>query len=695
VAFPLVAFAPGFEDVFEPDRDLFDDGAETAPGVEIPPWRVFFRKGGRTGLIVAARSKLAMSRFQIMANGFHIRPHSMVCCDTLNLNPAMTLTPRPQGRVAKDCRRQDRDASSEQAADRCEAAFEIGPWRREGHKNILRAARLTTPAPVPAPPAKGAPARGLKGRVFHAADFARPSAASKTFSRRRWLAAPMPWAQKGVALIAATGVRPPALRLDPRLSGVYRVFVGVANGAGVQARLTGNRHFTVRMAALPAPPPNAPNQPGRHYDRPCSSPTFMLCLSGQHRPAEVEIGVARMDGKQIEIKRLDSQDRPCVVDYIRFEPLSPRQAAAWEKNTAAAPRVPLSGMADIPDNAWFLEAQDPDPDLMAANVASHAECGVRRILWRIDGQCSDYPSRVNTMRYPCAKVHGVFCPQSLAYGRLLKKVDILDLFVRAAKREGVEPWGWMRFNNYSGNVASDFFRSHPEFRDEKEAGVPAPSLCLAFEEVRRHKLDILLEAAAYGLAGLNLGFLRHPPVLLYHPRLVDAYTREYGQPPPRDRAPQDPGRNASLPPDSPEWQRWYAFRARYLTLFGRELRQGLNERGMTGVKISIWVRPNHCLFDGIDLDTWLSEGLCDEVICGPVVAAHEQAHPELYRASPEWMASVRQRVPLKRSVFWAGDERAAVAEAKHLIAEGYDGLCLYESNWVVLDTPSIRACRRL
>jgi hypothetical protein len=264
----------------------------------------------------------------------------------------------------------------------------------------------------------------------------------------------------------------------------------------------------------------------------------------------------------------------------------------------------------------------------------------------------------------------------------LKKVNMLQLAVDAARRYGLKLYGWMRFNNYGGNVQSDFFKNHPEFHEEWESGVPANKLCLAFPEVRKHKIDILVEAASYGLDGLCLGFLRHPPVLLYAPILVDGFRKEYGEEPPRDRKNRDQTRTSSVPPDDEAHQRWYGYRARFMTRFARELKEALKAKGMRDLPIAVWVRPNHCLFDGIDLDTWLEEGLCDEVV------ADNYARPDTCRVSPEWKEKVQAGAKLIRSTLHVnfGTLEKTVPT---LIAEGYDGLCTYESDYTALQSDYI------
>ena len=578
LALPGLVFASDFLDVFEDPRERYDDGIELPGGRERPCWRVFFRRGYRAGLLLATRAKRDMARFDILARGFNLEPHGV-----------WNYTATPGVARAPLIPTAGRDWA---------ARFDLGPWTAVRHRALVRAARLDVPVAVDAPPARGRPPRGLRGHVLALAPKA-GRAAGRELHPRRWLAVRVPWAWKDRVLFAPTSVRPPALLLRPAWRGWHRVCVGIGSGAGAVLRVPGEPAPRIRLRLSEDGSPGA-------LDR---------VLSGAQKPIEVDFGVVLLDGRPLRLERFPDSQRPCMLDYIRFEPLTPAQAARWVREDRAPTILPLSGLADIPDIASVLDPANPDPRLFAANIWAHARAGVRKIHWRIDGQCSDYPSRVNTMRYVSAKVHGVFVPQAKAYGRVLQKTDMLRLAVDAARRYGVSLYGWMRFNNYVGNVQSDFFKQHPEYWEESESGVRCRKLCLAHPEVRRHKIAILVEAASYGLDGLCLGFLRHPPVLHYAPILCEAFQRRYGTPPPRDPKHPDPGHVQSFPErDDPEYARWWTFRAGYLTAFGRELKAALNAHGLGRVKVAIWVRPNHCLFDGIDLDTWLSEGLCDEVI---------------------------------------------------------------------------------
>ena len=654
LGFPMLRFAEDFLDAFEDDDDLYFDGAEVGGGSELPCWRVFFRAGHDDGLIVAARSKLEMSHLQIYERGFDVRPHVMTAYDT-----DFRLARRPMS------------VGSEQAYS---ATFEIGPWRRERHDGGLRTARLGRPHRVDSLPLScrdGDVPRSLDslpGVVFGAMEFAGPEAHDGGYTSDRWMAVELPCCPGRRVLMAQPGVRVPPLVLSPGLEGVHRVHLGIGNGHGVEARFTGDAMPTFRLAGIST-------------DNGGLTP-FHLRLSGPQTAREIVLRVTPMDGKDLVLRRFPNSWATTVVDYVRFEPLTPEEIHRWQAEETERPRIELSGFSDIPDIKVFTDAIDPDPTAYEANLWEHANMEVRKVFWRIDGQCSDYPSKVNTMRYVSARVHGVFHPQSKAYGRVLKKTDILGLAVEAAARYGLGLYGWMRFNSYSGNVQSDFYRDHPALREEAETGGPAAKLCLAHEAVREHKISILVEAASYGLDGLCLGFLRHPPVLLYAPVLVDTFRRRYGEPPPRNREAADPHHLNTLPESDEGHERWFRHRAGFLTLFGRELRAALQAAGLGHVRIAIWVRPNHCLFDGIDLEAWLDEGLCDEVVADAIVASCFR-NRRCYDVRPEWQRMVQRKAKLIRGIpgFDLDMARAMVPE---ILARGYDGICTYESDYTVV-----------
>jgi len=301
---PRITFADDFNDAFEDERDLFFDGAELGGGRELPCWRVYFRAGYRTGAILATRRKDEMARFNILAKGFELWPHTRFNYSTsgiLNLPPI--------------------DTASGKSID---SHFEIGPWTKAGHEKLLSEAKLRQVEKVESPKAKGKPAGKLKGKVFHAVKLAKSSQVAKTFREDRWMVARMPWSVSGNALFANAGVKPPAIAFNPGLKGPHRVLVGIGHSCGAMLASSGDPELRYRMGPT---------------IRDTVTTTFDLALSGTHKPSEVDFGVLNLTGKTLRIGRLPSADMPATLDYVRCEPLSTAAVRRWAKQETLEPAI--------------------------------------------------------------------------------------------------------------------------------------------------------------------------------------------------------------------------------------------------------------------------------------------------------------------------------------------------------------------
>jgi len=142
----------------------------------------------------------------------------------------------------------------------------------------------------------------------------------------------------------------------------------------------------------------------------------------------------------------------------------------------------------------------------------------------------------------------------------------------------------------------------------KEADADPSRLCYALEAVRRERIDLLLEAAWIGVDGLQLDFCRQPPMCRYHPALIDGFRADAGIDP-RDI---DPWEGSGF-------RDWISYRAQFVTQMMRELHSELQAiRRQTGRAIPLQARVTDNgldvnLMSGIDLRTWCSEGLIQEI----------------------------------------------------------------------------------
>ena len=150
-----------------------------------------------------------------------------------------------------------------------------------------------------------------------------------------------------------------------------------------------------------------------------------------------------------------------------------------------------------------------------------------------------------------------------------------------------------------------FFRQHPELLCVSKDGQPMPRISYAYPEVRRYVLSMFREMANYPIDGVCLLYNRRPPLVAYEPPLVAGFRRQFGKDP-RELDEHDPD--------------WLTYRSHVLTDFMRELRQEMDavaseQPGKKRLAVSAVVfREEENLLHGMDLATWIQEGLVDTII---------------------------------------------------------------------------------
>jgi len=152
-------------------------------------------------------------------------------------------------------------------------------------------------------------------------------------------------------------------------------------------------------------------------------------------------------------------------------------------------------------------------------------------------------------------------------------------------------------------------------------------LCYAIPEVRRERIDILLELHRKGADVFVLDFCRQPPLLWYHPVLADAYLKE---------AATNPREIQSF--DIRDYIDWFQSRTEFLTMFMRELRREMRaQEDEIGRPCCLVVRipdssPMLMVAAGIDIEAWLRGNLVDATMLSPLVwsEVNPGSHPEYH-----------------------------------------------------------------
>ena len=190
------------------------------------------------------------------------------------------------------------------------------------------------------------------------------------------------------------------------------------------------------------------------------------------------------------------------------------------------------------------------------------------------------------------------------------RLDPLDVALEAAHQMGMEFHAGYRTAGFffpapleQWNPGS-LYLERPDLRMIGKDGRTAPRISYAFPDARRAIIDLLLEVARKPIDGVSIFYNRRPPLVGYEPPLVESFITDHGEDP------------RQLHDDDPRWLR---YRCTALTDFHRELRTSLDtlakELGRERIVVSACVlnrRENE--LNGLDLKTWIDEGLLDTLI---------------------------------------------------------------------------------
>jgi len=475
----------------------------------------------------------------------------------------------------------------------------------------------------------------------------------------KWGAAPPGWQfqanKEGKSLVCPAGARPKPVSLRLPLNGCYALFAQPhGDGCLIQAGAKG----LVRSI-----------------------------LTRQTRGA-VFVWAGDLPGQPIRIYAFDPWNKPASgLMRLKLVPVDGPSVAALYQATGNPP-TPLYGVNDWAE--YFHGPCRLEADQFDAIVGAQREIGLRTLDWSIGRSWVEYHSRLpSTTRFPCVPIDQAapaFPGAHEYYGRatMIANQCPLTAVLGGRSRLDAKVWAWQAMNRhygadrYGGMLASRFFREHPEWHDwTKNYVKPDGSVvCYFFPKVRKERVDILLEVTRKGVDGLLIGCCRQVPMLRYHPEMVKAY---------REKTGVDPLRiDAATGQAYRDWIRW---RADFFTEVLRDVRQEL--RGIekeSGRRVLLGVRvPSAGLFynlaQGCDVETWLREGLIDQLQLDPLEdcggrASHDvRPYVEICRAhkipviggigSP-WSDSFDAYVP-------------ALRRALGLLDAGVDGIEFYET----------------
>ncbi len=380
------------------------------------------------------------------------------------------------------------------------------------------------------------------------------------------------------------------------------------------------------------------------------------------------------------------------IRHLRLVPVTPRSVSAFRKQTANPP-YELRGV----DDWWcyFQGADRVDPGQIDAIVRGQRELGIKVLNWAVGRSWVQYPSRLpDAQMFPCTPLNTsqatVKRYHAMAWSKILRSCDCLGYPLEHRNQYNVRIQGWLAMNrhyapNYSdGYFTSNWAREHQDYclYNKRGNAIDVSRMEYYFPEVRKERLDILEEVAGYGPDGLVIGCCRQPPMAGYNPTMVAAYKEKTGVDP------------ATIDIDDGQpYLDWIKWRSGFFTELLRELshRLDLVEKKI-GYRVPVVARVPGIglpwnLAQGMDVSTWIREGLIDELQLDPLECAAGQASHDV---RPYLELCRAQGIPVFGGVntttginLGCGRDdytpATALRRAIGLLQAGVDGIELYEA----------------
>ena len=353
---------------------------------------------------------------------------------------------------------------------------------------------------------------------------------------------------------------------------------------------------------------------------------------------EVFFKTADLTGQDLVIGKSNGVlGRTSHIAYVKLVPLSPQEVERIQEDRARTDTRNL--VVSIDGTSYFHERECTRPEHILEIVEPYRYSDVGRILWAVvHGSHVLYRSQVQDAVFHGDDPRAQLVEGAGANSYILGEVQMAEtlttlaakgVFTHQLAAEHAHAMGlkfelMFRLGILGGVPAGlqdpgNLVCRYPEFRQVLRDGTVVEKASYAFPEVRQFMLSLVRESVErFDVDGINLCFTRAPHFLLYEKPVLDAFRSKYGQ-------------------DAREFHftdpRLCEIRAGFMTDFVRRVRQVLNEVGQAKGKqleLSVWVWPMEesphkgerikdyartMIEEGLDIRTWLGEGLLDSVIC--------------------------------------------------------------------------------
>ena len=278
---------------------------------------------------------------------------------------------------------------------------------------------------------------------------------------------------------------------------------------------------------------------------------------------------------------------------------------------------PPTKMNSISDQiCLFGNPTRAEPDQVAAGIVGPAEVGLSTIGFGIArGVCWYQSTAEGATIYP-SKSGSINNLPSYKHNRpiIMKKCNTLEVGCDTADSIGAEILGWLTMNRwYDKSQLEDsvFQGKHQYLRERWKSGKrEAGRFCYFFPELRKERISLLVDAVKQGTDGVLIGCARQPPMMLYHPKMVEAYIKETGINPMK----------LNYKTERAKIMAWAKWRAKYFTMVLEELKpqlKAINPDAVIAIRI-LAAGFDRNLLQGLDVKDWARKGLIDRIWLDPI-----------------------------------------------------------------------------
>ena len=459
----------------------------------------------------------------------------------------------------------------------------------------------------------------------------------------------------GTLLFAGPETEAPPLTLPLEVSGWHAIFVGLWSNwtpSLLKIKLTSDPAYVTM---------NREEAPNGRVDNFTTDERFFKYadLTGE------EIMLAQQGG---------GAPTPAYITYVKLVPLSDAEVAAIKAERAGSETKRLFFMNDGFSNFGTLRPTTVE-DIWQW-LEPYRDTDFKTLLWcpgaggDVLNYISEYGGLIgdSTTDYPRVSDRQNAESHQILAG---KGIDPMKTVIDYCHTMGVQVHVSNRMEAFQCSPPFEefftgrFYTEHPEWRCVDIDGREIARMSYAYEGVRDLMLNMFKEATdKYDADGVNPIFNRGAPFMLYEQPLLDGFEAETGLDA-RQLAEDD--------------ERYLRYRAGVMTDFMRTLRRELDaigEKKGRKLEVSAHVLSNEetNLFFGLDVPTWIEEGLIDNLISYP----WRDVEPDV-----AYFGSLTKGTPVK---FYPEVMPRRMPPEEYRLrgienyAAGADGMCFWDTN---------------